>query len=286
MQCFQKDPNLRVSARKLLKHPWIVNARRCDSVVQARSTEYEEAVKSVQEWNEALRSPNSSTLRKPLRSDTSPPPPGQKDSISPLNIPASREPLSGLNTNIADKFRSHEDPNDDNWDEDFVTAISPSALQLPHLKPQDNFGGLLSSEKLKAFASLEGAAEPDATDGSSSCATDIDEMVRHDPVNNESDPLETIRPYSRRAPEGENSPPKYPRRLRQRQQQQQQQPSPGLRTGPIVAPISGPTVKPHQPRPAAFYKESSIEDYSDLIAANDDVLESKLAISPVSIYRD
>lgn len=54
MQCFQKDPNLRVSARKLLKHPWIMNAKRADSVVRAPSTKYEEAVPLIEKWNEAL----------------------------------------------------------------------------------------------------------------------------------------------------------------------------------------------------------------------------------------
>jgi hypothetical protein len=34
-----------------------------------------------------------------------------------------------------------------------------------------------------------------------------------------------------------------------------------------------PAPPSRQTRPAAFYKESSIEDYSDLILANDDVLE-------------
>lgn len=42
---------------------------------------------------------------------------------------------------------------DDNWDDDFPTGISPNGLHLPQLKPQDNFGGLLSSERLKALAS-------------------------------------------------------------------------------------------------------------------------------------
>lgn len=51
MQCFQKDGNLRISAKKLLKHPWIANIRKkaTDSVPQ------QEAIKSVQEWNEALK---------------------------------------------------------------------------------------------------------------------------------------------------------------------------------------------------------------------------------------
>ncbi|KAG9971252.1 hypothetical protein KCU78_g23609, partial [Aureobasidium melanogenum] len=56
MQCFQKDPNLRVTAKKLLKHPWILSGRRSDQPV-AKPTQYDEAVKSVQQWNEALKSP-------------------------------------------------------------------------------------------------------------------------------------------------------------------------------------------------------------------------------------
>ncbi|CAG8468661.1 1497_t:CDS:2 [Scutellospora calospora] len=61
MQCFQKDSNLRVSARKLLKHPWIVSIkkRKGDTLQQPKLSpeyaEYAEAVKSVQEWNEALK---------------------------------------------------------------------------------------------------------------------------------------------------------------------------------------------------------------------------------------
>ncbi|KAL1953256.1 hypothetical protein VTO42DRAFT_3344 [Malbranchea cinnamomea] len=272
MQCFQKDPNLRVSARKLLKHPWIVSATRSDSVVQTKPTEYEEAVKSVQEWNEALRSPTSTVLRKPSKSGYVSPTPGQKGSVTPLSIPTLREPLTGLDTNVADKYRSPEDSTNDNWDDDFDSAISPSALQLPHLKPHDNFGGLLSSEKLKAFASLEGAVEPD---GSEDTFSESNATVRHTPLDG-TDPHETIRPYSRRILEEENNPPKYPRRLRQRQY-----PSSGLKKGPLVAQISGQTMKSiPPPRSTALYKESSIEDYSDLIAANDDVLESKLAVVP------
>src|SRR5688572_26850695 len=64
MQCFQKDCNLRVSAKKLSKHPWIQMSKKKASGSQ-RSREkaipaYEEAVKSVQQWNEALK--GSSTM--------------------------------------------------------------------------------------------------------------------------------------------------------------------------------------------------------------------------------
>ncbi|KAF9546289.1 hypothetical protein EC957_009902 [Mortierella hygrophila] len=59
MQCFQKDCNLRVSAKKLSKHPWIQMSRKKATGSQ-RSREkavpaYEEAVESVRQWNEALK---------------------------------------------------------------------------------------------------------------------------------------------------------------------------------------------------------------------------------------
>ena len=83
--CFQKDPNLRVSGKKLLKHPWMVSARRQmsdgkggsgsrpgsqsegagekgedgtstgDGEKRHSNYNYDEAVLKVQEWNEALK---------------------------------------------------------------------------------------------------------------------------------------------------------------------------------------------------------------------------------------
>ena len=69
--CFQKDCNLRISAKKLLKHPWMVSARKhltSSTSVDKASTDgkmeskkptsnynYDEAVLKVQEWNEALK---------------------------------------------------------------------------------------------------------------------------------------------------------------------------------------------------------------------------------------
>ena len=69
--CFQKDCNLRISAKKLLRHPWMVAARKQLAAQQGeKSSEgptgaperrplsnynYDEAVLKVQEWNEALK---------------------------------------------------------------------------------------------------------------------------------------------------------------------------------------------------------------------------------------
>ena len=66
-QCFQKDCNLRISAKKLLKHPWIAATRRqlgkteekvaqdSGSAKRTANYNYDEAVLKVQEWNEALK---------------------------------------------------------------------------------------------------------------------------------------------------------------------------------------------------------------------------------------
>lgn len=261
MQCFQKDPNLRVSARKLLKHPWIVNARRSDSVVPKSSTEYEEAVRSVQEWNEALRSPSAGTLRKPVKHDQSPIP------VPPTRHTPTKDTLpSPVSRNVTDRFRSPvpTEEEEDNWDDDFATAISPSALQLPHLRPHDNFGGMLSSEKLKAFASLDGTMiKSDDSFG------DSDSSFGSSRRSDEPDPLETIRPYPLKQPTAEST------QLQELPRSQINKTSmASMHHVPILT--QNPTPPTKQPRPASYYKENSIEDYSDLIQANEDVLDSKL----------
>jgi serine/threonine protein kinase len=72
--CFQKDANLRVSAKKLLRHPWMAHARRtlakpppeppgAAPAAGAQETparplsnyNFDDAVAQVQEWNEALK---------------------------------------------------------------------------------------------------------------------------------------------------------------------------------------------------------------------------------------
>lgn len=191
MQCFQKDPNLRVSARKLLKHPWIVNARRSDSVVPKKPTEYNEAVKSVQQWNEALKSPNAGSLRRASRLMSSSPIPGRREPPPIVTTPARGSLNLAKPRFMTEQFRSPDNTTDDNWDDDFTSAISPSALQLPHLRPHDNFGGMLSSEKLKAYASFETVTEEANWEGN----FEGDLTMKNPSQLAESDPLQTIRAY-------------------------------------------------------------------------------------------
>lgn len=72
MQCFQKDPNLRVSARKLLKHNWIVGCRRSDAPVAKAPGNFNQAVEEVKQWNKALTS-SDNNLRTSIGSDSSVP---------------------------------------------------------------------------------------------------------------------------------------------------------------------------------------------------------------------
>lgn len=69
MQCFQKDPNLRVSAKKLLKHNWIVGCRRSDAPVAKASANFNQAVEEVKQWNKALTS-SEGNLRASFGSDS------------------------------------------------------------------------------------------------------------------------------------------------------------------------------------------------------------------------
>ncbi|GJN89439.1 hypothetical protein Rhopal_002425-T1 [Rhodotorula paludigena] len=98
-QCFQKDANLRVGAKKLLRHPWMIAAKRqadqqrrdfeerqaaaAGGIVGGRrdlerggagaarpTTVYEEEVSKVQEWNEALKAAPTATRPRRLSSDT------------------------------------------------------------------------------------------------------------------------------------------------------------------------------------------------------------------------
>ncbi|KAK7730765.1 Protein kinase of the Mitotic Exit Network [Botryosphaeria dothidea] len=274
MQCFQKDPNLRVSARKLLKHPWIVNARRADSVVPTKPTKYDEAVKSVQEWNEALKSPTNETLRRASRPMSSSPVPPRREPVPPIAAPVPSQ--GGLRVKktrpSTELFASAEEENDDNWDDDFASSISASALQLPHLRPHDNFAGLLSSEKLKAYATGF-----DTVTEETSAENVFDDLraFNSPPPLEHLDGLETIRPLSaskQRPDSGKNS------RTNSGAQKGASEPKTqffrGMSKAAVVPPIN-PRISSFT-KPTAAFRENSVEDYSDLIAADDAAFQRKL----------
>ncbi|KAG6377196.1 hypothetical protein JVT61DRAFT_1249 [Boletus reticuloceps] len=98
LHCFQKDSNLRISAKKLLRHPWMVAAKKQMDLATGKdghpgsdnsqaspnaqkrplsNYNYDEAVLKVQEWNEALKSPTRPSKHggRASGSDAAPPSP-------------------------------------------------------------------------------------------------------------------------------------------------------------------------------------------------------------------
>ncbi|KAH7094353.1 hypothetical protein FB567DRAFT_1751 [Paraphoma chrysanthemicola] len=280
MECFQKNPTLRISAKRLLKHPWILSAKRTVPAVPTKPTEYQEAVKSVQEWNEALKSPNS--LRRSARLASG----AQKPTPAPTNGAAAplRKGPANVNLNIpkhrptAESFRSPELDHDDNWDDDFAESISPRALQMPHLKPQDNFGGLFSSDKLKAFASIEAVTGiSDSGDG---------EATVKSPLNLQ---------YYQKAPQGFGPkssgsakandakaratilPSRTTSTASELEERLDVQPKTAFLRGiPKAAQLSKTKVAALA-RPSQLFREDSNEDYSDLLPTDEGAFERKLA---------
>ena len=275
MQCFQKDPNLRVSARKLLKHPWIVNARRADAVVPTKPT-IDEAVKNIQQYNEKLKSPDHNSLRRIAR----------QTATNGKHIPVRKDPLQAIATTEssrasnsipkarpnADMFRSPDADTDDNWDADFF-PISPNGLQLP-IKTHDNFAGKLSFEKLKSYAKYDALTEEiiieddDDEDSSSTMKTPV-QSSHHDPE-------ETVRPFT----PGKPKPGSNKISSSNSGQRQTSQPKTQILRSAIKTPSNTtPTIRPRlslSHMPTTVFRENSVEDYSDLIAGDDAAFQRKI----------
>ncbi|KAM0555158.1 hypothetical protein ACHAPJ_006510 [Fusarium lateritium] len=258
MQCFQKDPNLRVTARKLLRHAWITGCRRTTQAPVSRTpANFSDAVEEVKQWNKALKSSESS-LRASTGSEGGPPTRflGGTPAKGSLSLAKLRPG--------AEAFSKPELADDDNWDDDFATAISPSALQLPHLKPQDNFGGLLSSDRLKAFASVN-----DGRNDSNTYDDDFEgELMTIKGPNHWSDidPQEqTIRPLPKK-------PAKTTEPVKMHSRNKSSTSKAAVGAGRTRSPTKTHLNKFELPsRPDLVYREHSVEDFSDLFVDNDSV---------------
>ena len=278
MQCFQKDPNLRVSARKLLKHAWIIGCRRSDAPVAKTPSNFTQAVEEVKQWNKALKS-SEHNLRTSFGSD-SPGGPLQLHPHNRSNLPdghraslnaVAKGPLALAKSRpTAEAFRYPEVADDDNWDNDFATTISPNALHLPHIKGQDNFGGLLSADRLKAFASIDDSrTHPESWDDS----FEGELLTIKGPRNlAEADGQEqTIRPVSRRSEKTADARAQHGhRRQRSKASAGPAQPQP---KSPVKVQWGGGRFE-LPPRRDLLYKEQPVEDYSDLVAENDSVFSN------------
>jgi len=161
---------------------------------------------------------------------------------------------------------------DDNWDNDFATTISPAALHLPHIKGQDNFGGLLSGDRLKAFASIDGQRE-DSENWDDNFDGEL--LTIKGPRHwSDIDPQEqTIRPLPRKTDKPTESRPHHGHRRQKSKASGSGAPQP---KSPAKAQLGNKFQLP--PRPDVVYREQSVEDYSDLFADNDHVFNNKLGL--------
>ncbi|KAL1746839.1 hypothetical protein HDZ31DRAFT_33179 [Schizophyllum fasciatum] len=169
--CFQKDCNLRVSAKKLLRHPWMVSTRR-QMVDAPRESQgpgrplsnynYDEAVLKVQEWNEALKSP-SRPSKHPSKSKPSASP---AMDIQPLRLPVSTSAGSAGSgwKKIQPVFVPPPEEQTDNWDDDFEEGISLTKLQAPVRLPNKDANSVRA-------ALDKSTSEEERTDGDDNAQT-------------------------------------------------------------------------------------------------------------------
>ncbi|KAK0635153.1 hypothetical protein B0T17DRAFT_482890 [Bombardia bombarda] len=277
MQCFQKDPNLRVSARKLLRHPWITSSKRSDAPVSKAPSNFNQAVEEVKQWNKALKS-SENNLRASTGSDNSGPPMNShlgsrfnssNAHRSNLTTPAKGPLLLAKPRPTAEAFRSPELADDDNWDNDFATTISPTALHLPHIKGQDNFGGLLSGDRLKAFASMESQREEsdnwdDNFDGELLTIKGPGRWSEMDPQE------QTIRPLPKKTEKATESRSQHGHKRQKSRPSTANAPQP---KSPTKLQFGGKFELP--PRPDLIFREKSHEDYSDLFADSDNIFHNR-----------
>lgn len=249
-----------------------------------RPADFNQAVEEVKQWNKALKSSETS-LRASSGSDGSAPPPhGQP--VSRFGAAAADPQRTSLATPVGkrpsltftkpkpnpDQFRSPEVADDDNWDNDFATSISPSALHLPHLKPQDNFGGMLSADRLKQFASIDETSVRDNWDDN--FEGDLQTVKQSRQLFDQDPQEQTIRPTPRRSSKStESSKPQHGHK-RSRSKQVSNPSVPLLPKSP-KPPLGNKFELPL--RPETIYREQSTEDFSDLFPESDSLFSRKMS---------
>lgn len=139
----------------------------------------------------------------------------------------------------------------------------------------------MSTDRLKAYASFDSTADKENWDDQ----FEGDLTVRSPLRMADTDPLQTIRPYSAKGLEKEEpsapapAPAPAPPSLYS-PQRPPPQPSRNRASSPMKPPVSRPAfVLPV--RSTSIFREESTEDYSDLIATSDSAFERKLGILAV-----
>lgn len=168
MQCFQKDCNLRVSAKKLSKHPWIqMSKKKAAGSQRGREQaipQYDEVVRHVQQWNEVLKESNAPPNRSsgssrrssgergkpsgaPAISDLFHNPRSQNresanhshhDRSLPLAPPPPPPQFHNASGSNANPSNYEPEILTDNWDDDFADGISSFQLAALEYREQED----------------------------------------------------------------------------------------------------------------------------------------------------
>lgn len=91
MQCFQKNPDLRISAKKLLQHPFIVKRL-------SEKRDFQETVGAVQQWNQAIGAPPPLSVNTNVKPDIRSP---QAKARSQVREPPSKDVHSAAHPDVA-----------------------------------------------------------------------------------------------------------------------------------------------------------------------------------------
>jgi hypothetical protein len=173
----------------------------------------------------------------------------------------------------ADSFRSPDGDTSDNWDDDFAETISPRALRLPHLKPQDNFAGMLSSDRLKAFASFEAVTEePSHFDGEATVKSPLDLQRHFRRPSAASEEPETVKASSIKAkPSSSRAPSEY-----MAFDDRHDGPKTAILRGVPKSSQLSKTKVAALARPSSLFREDSTEDYTDLMPEDEDAFVKRV----------
>jgi hypothetical protein len=155
------------------------------------------------------------------------------------------------------------------------------SLHLPQFKPHDNFGGMLSSDRLKAFASFDVPNDENDNWDNNFEGDLVTIKGPHKSIETDSHELETIRPYRiKPIVVTQDIRPSVETKMASRKPSRSEPPRP---RSPIKAQVGQKFVLPA--RPAAMYREQSVEDYSDLFVDNESVFDRRLDLIKVNFHR-
>lgn len=156
MNCFQKEPDLRKSAKELLKHTWIksnVNPDVPKSIGSGKEEKKDTKKSEIQRKNSILGSQKNSSIKFRLGSPSSP---GLGSSPSGPSI--FQKPTIDLK-----KFQDSDDDEELNWDVDSDDDDKPNKFKTVERKPSTPIKAPEKKEEIKKQESIKLPSKPQSS---------------------------------------------------------------------------------------------------------------------------